>query len=71
MFSKDPYFDARVFPAVTEFRRAKDELISLEQRIEAERSDAVVAEVRSAQDRLEAARLALRNATRAAPSGTS
>ena len=67
MFSKDPYFDAHVFPAVTAFRKAKAELISLEQKFEVERSEDDVIKMRSAQDRVEAARLALRDATRAAP----
>ena len=67
MFSKDPYFDAHVFPAVTAFREAKAELISLEQRFEVEWSEDIVTKVRSAQERFEAARLALRKATRVAP----
>ena len=67
MFSKDPYFDANVFPAVVAFREAKAALISLERKFEAERSEEIVIKVRSAQERLEAARLALRNATRATP----
>ena len=67
MFSKDPYFDRHVFPAAAAFRAAKAELISLEQRFEADRSEDIVLKVRSAQERFEAARLALRNATRAVP----
>ena len=67
MFSKDPYFDAHVFPAVTAFREAKAELISLEQKFEADRSEDIVNKVRSAQERFEATRIALRNATRVAP----
>ena len=67
MFSKDPYFDAHVFPAVVAFREAKAELISLERRFDAEPSEESVSKVRSAQERFEATRRALRDATRAAP----
>jgi hypothetical protein len=67
MFSNDPYFDVHVFPAVTAFRQAKAELMSIEKRFDAEPTEEVVGEVKSAQQRFEAARLALRNATRVAP----
>lgn len=67
MFSKDPYFDQHVFPAVTAFREAKSRLIALEERYGTSPSEEIVSLIRSAQQQVEAARAALRNATRATP----
>jgi hypothetical protein len=53
-----------VFPAAAAFRAAKSALIALENRFETERSEAMIGQIRLAQDRLEMARVQLRQATR-------
>ena len=53
-----------VFPAASAFRAAKSELVALENRFEAERSEPMIDRIRLAQDRLESARLRLRQVTR-------